>query len=60
MPRPSQALRENQRLDAETLQIVAEEFGFEMKFVDADETIEIEEEGTFNYFDIFIVPLWLC
>lgn len=34
----------NQRLDAETLQIVAEEFGFEMKFVDADETIEIEEE----------------
>ncbi len=34
----------NQRLDAETLQIVAEEFGFEVNFVDADETIEIEEE----------------
>lgn len=34
----------NQRLDAETLQIVAEEFGFDIKFVDADETIEIEEE----------------
>lgn len=34
----------NQRLDAETLQIVAEEFGFEVNFVDADESIEIEEE----------------
>ncbi|MBT8326899.1 MAG: translation initiation factor IF-2 N-terminal domain-containing protein, partial [Bacteroidia bacterium] len=34
----------NQRLDAETLQIVAEEFGYEVNFVDADETIEIEEE----------------
>jgi translation initiation factor IF-2 len=34
----------NQRLDAETLQIVAEEFGYEINFVDADETIEIEEE----------------
>ena len=34
----------NQRLDAETLQIVAEEFGYEINFVDADETIEIEED----------------
>ena len=34
----------NQRLDAETIQIVAEEFGYEVNFVDADETIEIEEE----------------
>ena len=34
----------NQRLDAETIQIVAEEFGYEINFVDADETIEIEEE----------------
>ncbi len=33
----------NQRLDAETIQIVAEEFGYEINFVDADETIEIEE-----------------
>jgi len=35
----------NQRLDAETIQIVAEEFDYEVNFVDADETIEIEEEG---------------
>ena len=34
----------NQRLDAETIQIVAEEFDYEVNFVDADETIEIEEE----------------
>ncbi len=34
----------NQRLDAETIQIVAEEFGYEINFVDAGETIEIEEE----------------
>jgi translation initiation factor IF-2 len=34
----------NQRLDAETIQIVAEEFGYEINFVDAGETIEIEEQ----------------
>ncbi|MFB1003310.1 MAG: translation initiation factor IF-2 [Bacteroidia bacterium] len=34
----------NQRLDAETIQIVAEEFEYEVNFVDADETIEIEED----------------
>ncbi len=34
----------NQRLDAETIQIVAEEFEYEVNFVDADETIELEEE----------------
>jgi len=34
----------NQRLDAETIQIVAEEFEYEVNFVDADETIEIEQE----------------
>ena len=34
----------NQRLDAETIQIVAEEFDYEVNFVYADETIEIEEE----------------
>lgn len=33
----------NQRLDAETIQIVAEEFDYEVNFVDADETIEIDE-----------------
>ncbi len=35
----------NQRLDAETIQIVAEEFEYEVNFVDADETIEIEQEA---------------
>ena len=34
----------NQRLDAETIQIVAEEFGYEVNFVDAESQIEIEEE----------------
>lgn len=33
----------NQRLDAETLQIVAEEFGYSIEFIDASESIEIEE-----------------
>lgn len=34
----------NQRLDAETIQIVAEEFGFSVQFVDAEEQVEFEEE----------------
>lgn len=34
----------NQRLDAETIHIVAEEFGYQINFVDAEESIEIEEE----------------
>ncbi|MFD2696933.1 translation initiation factor IF-2 [Mesonia sediminis] len=36
----------NQRLDAETLSIVAEEFGYEVEFVTADleEAIEVEED----------------
>ena len=34
----------NQRLDAETLQIVAEEFGYTIEFIDASETIDIVEE----------------
>jgi len=36
----------NQRLDAETIQIIVEDFGFEVEFVGADvqESIEIEEE----------------
>ncbi len=34
----------NQRLDAETLQIVAEEFGYEVEFVSADVQEAIEEE----------------
>jgi len=38
----------NQRLDAETLQIIIEDFGFEVEFVGADvqESIEIEEEDS--------------
>ncbi len=34
----------NQRLDAETISIVAEEFGFEMEFVDSEEQESVEEE----------------
>ena len=38
----------NQRLDASTIELVAEEFGFEVEFVDADEAIEeieLEEDA---------------
>ncbi|MBO6515344.1 MAG: translation initiation factor IF-2 [Bacteroidia bacterium] len=35
----------NQRLDAEAIQVVAEEFGFEVQFVDAEEQVEFEEEA---------------
>ena len=37
----------NQRLDAETLTIVAEEFGYEVEFVTADleETVDVEEDA---------------
>lgn len=34
----------NQRLDAETITLVADEFGFEVEFVDAQETIQFTEE----------------
>jgi translation initiation factor IF-2 len=34
----------NQRLDAETIQVVSEEFGYEVKFVDAQEAVEVDEE----------------
>jgi translation initiation factor IF-2 len=34
----------NQRLDAETIQIVAEEFGYEVSFVGAEEQVEFVEE----------------
>ena len=34
----------NQRLDAETINIVADEFGFETKFVSADVIEAIDEE----------------
>jgi translation initiation factor IF-2 len=34
----------NQRLDAETITLVADEFGFEVEFVDAEETIAFDEE----------------
>ena len=38
----------NQRLDAETLTIVADEFGYEIQFVkpDEEEDINIEEEDS--------------
>ena len=41
----------NQRLDAETLAIVAEEFGYEVEFVDAEVT-EVEEEEVENEEDL--------
>ncbi len=34
----------NQRLDAETITLVADEFGYEVEFVDAQDTISIDEE----------------
>ncbi len=34
----------NQRLDAETITLVADEFGYEISFVDAEETIQFDEE----------------
>jgi translation initiation factor IF-2 len=34
----------NQRLDAETITIVADEFGYEVDFVDADTQVNVEEE----------------
>lgn len=34
----------NQRLDAEIIELVAEEFGHEVEFVDAEENIDIEDE----------------
>jgi len=34
----------NQRLDAEIIQLLAGEFGFEVEFVDADSQIDVEEE----------------
>lgn len=35
----------NQRLDAETIQVVADEFGYEVQFVEAEEQVEFEEEA---------------
>ncbi|MFT5724059.1 MAG: translation initiation factor IF-2 [Bacteroidia bacterium] len=34
----------NQRLDAETIKMVADEFGFEVEFVDAEEQVEFGDE----------------
>lgn len=34
----------NQRLDAETIQLVAGDFGFEVEFVDAEAQLEVEED----------------
>lgn len=41
----------NQRLDAETLTVVAEEFGYQVEFVDAEVT-EVEEEEQENESDL--------
>ncbi len=35
----------NQRLDAETITLVADEFGYEVEFVDAEDTIQFVEEA---------------
>ncbi len=42
----------NQRLDAETLTVVAEEFGYEVEFVDAEVTEVVEEEVVENEKDL--------
>jgi translation initiation factor IF-2 len=34
----------NQRLDAELIEVVASEFGYEVKFISAEEQVEVEEE----------------
>ena len=34
----------NQRLDAELIEVVASEFGFEVQFISAEEQVEVEEE----------------
>lgn len=34
----------NQRLDAELIEVVASEFGYEIKFISAEEQVEVEEE----------------
>jgi translation initiation factor IF-2 len=34
----------NQRLDAEIIEVVASEFGFEVQFISAEEQVEVEEE----------------
>ena len=43
----------NQRLDAETIQIVAEEFGFDVEFVSADvqDSIKVEEDNPEDLLD---------
>ena len=35
----------NQRLDAEAITIIADEFGYDVKFVSEEENLDIEEEG---------------
>ncbi|GAA5221153.1 translation initiation factor IF-2 [Membranihabitans marinus] len=42
----------NQRLDAEIIELVAEEYGHELTFVDAEEKIDIEDEFIDNPEDI--------
>ncbi len=38
----------NQRLDAELIEVVAGEFGYEVKFISAEEQVEVEEEEIDN------------
>lgn len=46
----------NQRLDAETIQVVADEFGYEVEFVDAEEQVEFGEEEEDNPEDLIERP----
>jgi len=42
----------NQRLDAETIKMVADEFGFDIEFVDAEEQVEFGEDEVDNPEDL--------
>ncbi|MEO1436092.1 MAG: translation initiation factor IF-2 [Bacteroidota bacterium] len=38
----------NQRLDAEVIELVADEFGFEIEFISAEEQLEMEDDQVFD------------
>ncbi len=42
----------NQRLDAEIIEVVSSEFGFEVEFISAEEQVEVEEEEVDNPDDL--------
>jgi len=42
----------NQRLDAEIIEVVSSEFGYEVKFISAEEQVEVEEEIADNPDDL--------